>query len=173
MKPRQFFTELKRRHVYKVAVVYAIVAWLIIQVASVSFLAFQAPPWVMKVFITAVLLGFPIALILAWAFELTPITSANRMPFRTRAPWRAPPLLRMDNKDVDLRGEKANPLPAETCPNCGRPLTRVGPKGECLRCLVNFRFVDEGELAEKSARRRLTPGPLKYGHFEVEIGPIK
>ena len=72
MNERRFFAELKRRHVYKVAVTYAVVAWLVIQIASISCMSFQAPPWVMKIFIIAVLLGFPIALILAWAFELTP-----------------------------------------------------------------------------------------------------
>lgn len=67
-----FFTELKRRKVYRVAAAYAIVAWLLIQAASILFPTFEAPPWVMKVFVTAALLGFPVALILAWAFELTP-----------------------------------------------------------------------------------------------------
>src|ERR1051325_12126 len=72
MDPATFLTELKRRKVYRVAVAYAIVAWLLIQAASILFPTFEAPPWVMKVFVTAVLLGFPVALILAWAFELTP-----------------------------------------------------------------------------------------------------
>ena len=72
MDPATFFTELKRRKVYRVAVAYAIVAWLLIQAASILFPTFEAPLWVMKVFVTAVILGFPVALILAWAFELTP-----------------------------------------------------------------------------------------------------
>jgi len=72
MNPRNFFAELKRRNVYKVAVAYAVVAWLLIQAASILFPTFEAPAWVMKVFIAAVALGFPIALIFAWAFELTP-----------------------------------------------------------------------------------------------------
>src|SRR5436853_857158 len=72
MEPATFLTELKRRKVYRVAVAYAIVAWLLIQAASILFPTFEAPPWVMKVFVTAVILGFPVALILAWAFELTP-----------------------------------------------------------------------------------------------------
>ncbi len=72
MNPRNFFAELRRRNVYKVAVAYAIVAWLLIQLASILFPTFEAPPWVMKVFIAAVALGFPLAVILAWAFELTP-----------------------------------------------------------------------------------------------------
>jgi TolB-like protein/Flp pilus assembly protein TadD len=72
MDPATFLTELKRRKVYRVAVAYAIVAWLLIQAASILFPTFEAPPWVMKVFVTAVILGFPVALILAWAFEMTP-----------------------------------------------------------------------------------------------------
>src|SRR5436190_4531511 len=72
MDPATFLAELKRRKVYKVAVAYAIVAWLLIQAASILFPTFEAPLWVMKVFITAVILGFPVALILAWAFEVTP-----------------------------------------------------------------------------------------------------
>ncbi|PYK93665.1 MAG: adenylyl cyclase, partial [Verrucomicrobia bacterium] len=72
MNPKNFFGELKRRNVYKVAVAYAIVAWLLIQAASILFPTFEAPAWVMKVFIAAIALGFPIALIIAWAFELTP-----------------------------------------------------------------------------------------------------
>ena len=72
MDPAAFLSELKRRKVYRVAVAYAIVAWLLIQAASILFPTFEAPLWVMKVFVSAVILGFPVALILAWAFELTP-----------------------------------------------------------------------------------------------------
>ena len=67
-----FFGELKRRNVYKVAVAYAVVAWLLIQLASILFPTFDAPAWVMKVFIAAVAFGFPLAVVFAWAFELTP-----------------------------------------------------------------------------------------------------
>jgi TolB-like protein/Tfp pilus assembly protein PilF len=82
MNPRSFFAELKRRNVYKVAVGYAIVAWLLIQAASILFPTFEAPTWVMKVFVAAIVLGFPVALILAWAFELTPegIKRAEEVP---------------------------------------------------------------------------------------------
>src|SRR5213595_1131161 len=72
MNPRNFFAELKRRNVYKVAVAYAVVAWLLIQAASILLPTFDAPSWVMKVFVVLVALGFPIALVLAWAFEATP-----------------------------------------------------------------------------------------------------
>ena len=82
MDPATFLTELKRRKVYRVAVAYAIVAWLLIQAGSILFPTFEAPQWVMKVFVTAVILGFPVALILAWAFELTPegIKRAEELP---------------------------------------------------------------------------------------------
>src|SRR5690348_13446037 len=57
------------------------------------------------------------------------------------------------------------------CAICGRPLTQVGPKGECLRCLADVGFLSESTGPEKSqSGRRLTPGPLKYDHFEVEVG---
>ena len=72
MNPRDFFAELKRRNVYRVAVAYVIVAWLSIQAASILFPTFEAPAWMMKVFVTAIILGFPVALVLAWAFEITP-----------------------------------------------------------------------------------------------------
>ena len=67
-----FFAELKRRNVYKIAVAYAVVAWLLIQAASILFPTFEAPPWVMKVFVAVIILGFPIALVFSWAFEITP-----------------------------------------------------------------------------------------------------
>src|SRR5437016_5236487 len=67
-----FFAELKRRNVYKVAIAYAVVAWLLIQAASIFFPAFDAPSWVMKIFIIVIVLGFAIALVLSWAFEITP-----------------------------------------------------------------------------------------------------
>src|SRR5213593_3951629 len=72
MNPKTFFGELKRRNVYKVAIAYAVVAWLLLQAASILFPTFEAPPWTMKVFVAVIALSFPIALIIAWAFELTP-----------------------------------------------------------------------------------------------------
>src|SRR5262245_8852098 len=67
-----FFSELKRRNVYKIAVAYAVVAWLIIQAASILLPTFEAPAWGMKVVVMLVLLGFPAALVFSWAFEITP-----------------------------------------------------------------------------------------------------
>ncbi|HEY2143559.1 MAG TPA: tetratricopeptide repeat protein [Candidatus Udaeobacter sp.] len=67
-----FFAELKRRNVYKVAAAYAVVAWLLMQVASQIFPFFEIPNWVVRLVVLLLLIGFPIALIIAWAFETTP-----------------------------------------------------------------------------------------------------
>ncbi len=64
--------ELQRRNVVKVGAAYLLVAWLVVQAASIGFPAFDAPPWVLRVFILVLLLGFPIALVMAWMFEVTP-----------------------------------------------------------------------------------------------------
>jgi hypothetical protein len=66
------FAELKPRNVYKVAVAYAVVGWLVIQVSSTVLPTFHAPEWVVQTLVALVALGFPIALVIAWAFELTP-----------------------------------------------------------------------------------------------------
>jgi len=67
-----FFSELKRRNVYKVAVAYAVVGWLVIQVSSTVLPTFHAPEWVVQTLVVLVAIGFPIALVIAWAYELTP-----------------------------------------------------------------------------------------------------
>ena len=78
----------------------------------------------------------------------------------------------MDDINVGLGTAKAQSESAETCATCGRPLTQCGPNGECLRCLVSLTFFADGEQPDPpTARGRLTPGPLRYAHFEVETGP--
>src|SRR5438094_6529197 len=72
MSERNFFAELKRRNVYKVAVAYAVVAWLLMQVASQIFPFFEIPNWAVRLVVLLLVIGFPIALIIAWAFEVTP-----------------------------------------------------------------------------------------------------
>src|SRR5437588_10349276 len=72
MRIDTFFTELKRRNVYKVAVAYAIVGWLLVQVATQVFPFFEIPNWAVRLVVLAIVIGFPIALVIAWAFELTP-----------------------------------------------------------------------------------------------------
>ena len=72
MNLQNFFAELKRRNVYKVAVAYAIVGWLLVQVATQVFPFFEIPNWAVRLVVLAIVIGFPIALVIAWAFELTP-----------------------------------------------------------------------------------------------------
>src|SRR6266498_3127519 len=72
MNPKGFFGELRRRNVYKVAVAYAIVGWLLVQIATQVFPFLEIPNWVVRLVIALVVIGFPIALVIAWAFEITP-----------------------------------------------------------------------------------------------------
>src|ERR1043166_2907188 len=72
MNLQNFFAELKRRNVYKVAAADVVVAWLTIQAASIFLPAFNAPQWAMQIVILILVVGFPIALVLSWAFEITP-----------------------------------------------------------------------------------------------------
>src|SRR5947208_68822 len=67
-----FFAELRRRNVYKVAVAYAVISWLLIQAASILLPTFEAPSWVMKAFVVFLAIGFVIAVFISWAFEMTP-----------------------------------------------------------------------------------------------------
>jgi TolB-like protein/Tfp pilus assembly protein PilF len=91
MNPKIFFGELKRRNVYKVAVAYAIVGWLLVQIATQVFPFLEIPASVVRLVIVLVAAGFPIALVIAWAFELTPdgikrtaeIEPGSRSPNRT------------------------------------------------------------------------------------------
>jgi hypothetical protein len=72
MNAKQFFSELRRRNVYKVAIAYAVVAWLLMQTATQVFPFLEIPNWAIRFVIMLIVIGFPIALVIAWAFELTP-----------------------------------------------------------------------------------------------------
>jgi len=90
VNPKNFLAELKRRNVYKVAIAYGVVAWLLIQVATQVFPFFEIPNWVVRLVVLVIIIGFPIALIVAWAFELTPqglkrTEVADAMPTRPSA----------------------------------------------------------------------------------------
>ena len=65
-----FFRELKQRNVYRVALGYGVVGWLVVQISATILPAYHAPDWILPMFITAVALGFPVALVLAWVFEV-------------------------------------------------------------------------------------------------------
>ncbi len=126
MNPTNFFAELKRRNVYKVAIAYAIVAWLLMQVASQIFPFFEIPNWAVRLVVLLLILGFPIALVLAWAFELTPEglkreKAADResaKPSRDKA-WRQTESVKVAAKSIavmpfeNLSEDKANAYFAE------------------------------------------------------------
>jgi TolB-like protein/Tfp pilus assembly protein PilF len=88
VNPKTFFGELKRRNVYKVAIAYAVVAWLLMQIATQVFPFLEIPNWAIRLVIMLIAIGFPIALVIAWAFELTPeglkrTESADELPKRS------------------------------------------------------------------------------------------
>ncbi len=72
MNPKRFLAELKRRNVYKVAVAYAVAGWALAQGIAQVFPVFDIPNWVVRLIVLLIVIGFPLSLILAWAFELTP-----------------------------------------------------------------------------------------------------
>jgi len=72
VKIDNFFAELKRRNVYKVAVAYAVVAWLLVQIATQVFPFFEIPNWAVRLVVLVLIAGFPVALVFSWAFEITP-----------------------------------------------------------------------------------------------------
>ncbi|PYK45042.1 MAG: adenylyl cyclase, partial [Verrucomicrobia bacterium] len=69
---KSFFVELKRRKVYRVAIAYAVAGWLLIQIATQVFPFFEIPNWAVRLVVIVLVLGFPVALILSWIFDLTP-----------------------------------------------------------------------------------------------------
>jgi TolB-like protein/Flp pilus assembly protein TadD len=69
---RTFFAELKRRHVYRVAIAYGVVAWLVVQIATQVLPFFEIPNWIVRLVVLMTIMGLPAALIIAWAFEMTP-----------------------------------------------------------------------------------------------------
>ena len=81
---KQFFVELKRRKVYRVAAAYIVVAWVLIQVATQVFPFFEVPNWTVRLVILALCLGFPIAVVLAWAYDITPRESNGPRKCRLR-----------------------------------------------------------------------------------------
>ena len=91
MNLKKFFAELQRRNVYRVAVAYGVVSWLLIQIATQIFPVFEIPNWGARLVILVLALGFPVAVVLAWAYEITPegikhtedVTPGNSMVRRT------------------------------------------------------------------------------------------
>ncbi len=88
MNSKNFFAELRRRNVYKVAIAYAVVAWLLMQIATQVFPFLEIPDWAIRLVIMLIAIGFPIALVIAWAFELTP-EGLKRTEFADQLPTKS------------------------------------------------------------------------------------
>jgi hypothetical protein len=89
MNPKNFFGELKRRNVYKVAVAYAVAGWALAQGIAQVFPVFDVPNWIVRLIVVLIVIGFPVAIIFAWAFEITPggvkrTEEADALPPSTR-----------------------------------------------------------------------------------------
>src|SRR6266702_4079269 len=89
MNPDNFFAELKRRNVYKVAIAYVVAGWALAQGIAQVFPVFDIPNWIIRLIVLLIILGLPIALVLAWTFEITPqgikrTEIADAMPVATR-----------------------------------------------------------------------------------------
>lgn len=67
-----FFSELKRRNIFKVAIAYTVASWLILQIVDLVLENFNTPDWIMQIFMLGLAVGFPVAIIIAWVFEVTP-----------------------------------------------------------------------------------------------------
>ena len=101
----KFIQEFRRRSVFSVGAVYVVVAWLLLQVADIVLPIYNAPAWILPAFSTLLFLGFPIALVLAWAYDLTPM--GVKRP--TGAPTTMP----------NRRGTRLSPCPlARPSPSC-------------------------------------------------------
>ena len=125
-----FIAELKQRKVIRVAIAYLVVAWVAIQAASIALPAFDAPDWTLRVVILLFALGFPLALLLTWALELTPeghrrfrsiepaATSRYRDFLRALAPREVAQLRRLLEKRCTHRGSASEAISERPTPPC-------------------------------------------------------
>src|SRR5438874_1821156 len=107
VNPKNFFAELKRRNVYKVAMAYAVAGWALSQGIAQVFPVFDVPNWAIRLIVLLIILGLPIALVLAWMFELTPhgikrTETADAMP-RSRSSLASRTFLRVASKKRRIR----------------------------------------------------------------------
>ena len=100
MKLKKFFAELKRRKVYSVAVTYAIVGWLLIQIVTQVFPPFEIPNWAERLVILAIIIGFPVALVLAWLFDFTRYGIIRTEDLSSKTRIEIPPLANSTEKSI-------------------------------------------------------------------------
>ncbi len=177
------FTELRRRNVFKVGAAYAIVAWLLIEVSSVLLPTFNAPQWIMQVFTLFVILGFPLALILAWAFDVTPqgieaasdvrVGDAPTQPtgFRFGYISQGLILLAVGFLVVDQYVLERSPTEAET----GESTTRSAVAGESRpvrRYEINLGFTEMLGATQQSAHVALSRDGRRLVYAAARVGEL-
>jgi hypothetical protein len=113
---KQFFVELKRRKVYRVAVAYIVVAWVLIQVATQVFPFFEIPNWTVRLEVLGLVLGFPIATILAWAYDITP-SGIKRTRISRPARWEQPREHSRRQRPLRRRRVAAGDHQSQSCPS--------------------------------------------------------
>ncbi|MEJ2217390.1 MAG: SUMF1/EgtB/PvdO family nonheme iron enzyme [Gemmatimonadota bacterium] len=136
---QRFIAELRRRHILRVAVVYAVVAWGVLQIATLLVPELLLPDWISRAIVVLVLLGFPIAIVLAWAFEITPEGVRRTEP----APAEAGP----------EEPRPAEPTPAEPARAGGRPAEMGPPEPETTGQPAAGRRAEPSAGAARPARR--------------------
>ncbi len=162
-----FLGEIKRRKVFQVAVAYAVVAWILIEVASVLLPTFEAPEWVMRAFSFAVIAGFPLAVILSWAFDITPagvvrtpaaaLTGGSedgdlRQADHGPAEPAAAPAAAIDDASPEVLPNSVAVLPLENLsPNPDDAYFAAGIHEEILNCLTKIK--DLSVIARTSVKR--------------------
>ena len=128
----QLFEDLKRRNVFRVGAAYAIVGWLLVEVASVLLPAFHAPESVFQIFTILVGLGFPIALVPAWAFEITPEGIKRDQDVEAEDPVRQVTGTKLDFAIIGLLVVAPGPV----LNDCFTPVTSTG---QCNTLVKSFR----------------------------------
>jgi|GEM_PF-2822008 len=101
---KTFFQELKNRRVYRVAIAYVVAGSAIVQVAGTVLPIFHAPDWVQQVFVVLIAIGFPMALVLAWSFDVAPFTVLKILGAAFSAGWPS------TGRNSNCRERKAYPL---------------------------------------------------------------
>ena len=182
-----FLGEIKRRKVFQVAVAYAVVAWVLIEVASVLLPTFEAPEWVMRAFSFAVIAGFPLAVILSWVFDITPAgvvrTPATaliggsedgdlRQADHEPAEPAAAPAAALDEAVPDVLPNSVAVLPLENLsPNPDDAYFAAGIHEEILNCLTKIK--DLSVIARTSVKQYAdTTKPISAIAKELGVGTI-
>jgi len=182
-----FLGEIKRRKVFQVAVAYAVVAWVLIEVASVLLPTFEAPEWVMRAFSFAVIAGFPLAVILSWVFDITPAGVVRtpaaaliggsedgdlRQADHEPAEPAAAPAALLDEAVPDVLPNSVAVLPLENLsPNPDDAYFAAGIHEEILNCLTKIK--DLSVIARTSVKQYAdTTKPISAIAKELGVGTI-